>query len=60
MLSTDSWTTGPFYWIGGKRVEPQDSSLGTYSNISPRTGTELCKVGVSGQADVETAVTTAR
>jgi len=60
MLSTDSWTTGPFNWIGGKRVEPQDSSLGTYSNISPRTGTELCKVGVSGQADVETAVTTAR
>ena len=59
MLNTDTWVSGPYNWVGGKRVSP-DSSLGVYDNISPRTGTLLCQVGVSGQEDVNTAVASAR
>ena len=59
MISTETAIKGPHNWVNGKRVLPGDSP-GVFSNISPRTGLELCGVSVSGGGDVSDAVASAR
>jgi len=50
---------GPFNWIGGSRVEPEDN-IGTFDNVSPRTGKVACVIPSSGVSEINRAVATAR
>ena len=60
MLNTESWISGPHNWLDGRRVRPGDSGLGSFANLSPRTGGLLCEVSSTGEADVDRAVASAR
>ena len=53
MLNTESWISGPHNWLDGRRVRPGDSGLGSFANLSPRTGGLLCEVSSTGEADVD-------
>jgi len=50
---------GPFNWVAGSRVHPVDN-VGTFSNLSPRTGTLACYIPSSGPGEVDRVVKVAR
>ena len=60
MLNTEAWITGPHNWLDGRRVSPEDTRLGKFSNMSPRTGDLLCEVASTAEDDVNRAVASAR
>ena len=59
MVNTETAVKGPFNWLDGKRVTPEDT-VGSFRNLSPRTGKLLSDVPSSGEAAVSRAVASCR